>query len=280
MLQTPTSLPPSRPIDILNSLLSKPTLPNAPTHQLTTLINYDQLQPSSSPGATSNHMMFLKTIFSNHFNSILVSYLDGILIFSRTWDNHLQPNKQTLQLFRDQNIQIKEKISYLLQHSVQQLVQHSIQHSLQHSVQPSVQHSVQHSFLSDFKFCNHFSLHSSHFNSPIHQLSNRSSTFIFTNKYTSYFVQLQEKLFSSPIVHWANLSQPFKIATNASQNVMGSKIKQRGHKIVYHLEKKKLADKKMPTASQTKVVSSERYVNTFAYQVTSSQTNNFLCATH
>jgi len=217
MLQTPPSLPPSRPIDILIPLLHRPALPNAPTHQLTTLSNSDHLQPSSSPEATTKHMMLLKTIFSNHFCSILVSYLDDILIFIQPWDNHFQPDRQILQLFREQQIQIKEKNSYLLQHSVQ--------HSVQHSAPPSVQHSVPQSFLSAIKFSNQFILHLSHIARPIHHQYNSYSTFIQTNKDISYFVQLQETLCSSLVWYWTNLSPPLVTNSDTSHNVMDPKLK-------------------------------------------------------
>jgi hypothetical protein len=68
----------------------------------------------------------------------------------------------------------------------------------------------------------------------LHQLSNTSSTFIWTKEETTHFAQLKDALFSSPILHLLDLSQPFEIEYDASQYAIGSVLKQGGHPITYH----------------------------------------------
>jgi len=94
VLQTPTSIPPSRHIDHSIHLIPGPALPNAPTHRLapretevrekklTDLITFDHLHSSSAPYATTKTLMIINAIFRNHLGSILVSYLGDIIIFS------------------------------------------------------------------------------------------------------------------------------------------------------------------------------------------------------
>ena len=71
---------------------------------------------------------------------------------------------------------------------------------------------------------------------PLHQLSNTSSTFIWTKEETSHFAQLKDALYSSPVLHLPNLSQPFEIESDASQYAIGAILKQGGHPISYHYE--------------------------------------------
>jgi hypothetical protein len=60
---------------------------------------------------------------------------------------------------------------------------------------------------------------------PLHQLSNNSSTFISTKEETIHFSQLKYSLYSSPIFHLLDLSQPFDIEYDASQYAIGDVIK-------------------------------------------------------
>jgi len=115
ILTTTTPKPPSTKDKILNVHLNQcvflclvrlgSALPNAPTYrlapretevrenQLTDLINSDHLQPSYSPCAPTKFMRLINAIFRNHLGHIVGSYLDDILIFSRTWDTYLQHDR-------------------------------------------------------------------------------------------------------------------------------------------------------------------------------------------
>jgi len=116
VFHTPTDLPPSRHIDHSIHLLPGPALPNAPTHRLalsetevrenklSDLITFNHLQPSSAPWAPAKTMMLINSIFRNHLGIIVVSYLDDILIFSQTWDSHLQQDQQVLQILKEKKL--------------------------------------------------------------------------------------------------------------------------------------------------------------------------------
>ena len=75
-----------------------------------------------------------------------------------------------------------------------------------------------------------------HIDHPLHNISNSSSTFIWTNEATSHFSQLKEALCSSLVLHLSGLSQPFEIESDASQYAIGGVLKQGGHPIAYHSE--------------------------------------------
>ena len=89
-------------------------------------------------------------------------------------------------------------------------------------------------FLGGINFYYKFILHFSQIARHLHQLSNSSSTFIWTNEATSHFSQLKEALCSSLVLHLSYLSQAFDIESDASQYSIGVMLKQGGHPISYH----------------------------------------------
>jgi hypothetical protein len=48
------------------------------------------------------------------------------------------------------------------------------------------------------------------------------------------FQCLREALYSTPVLHFPDLQQPFEIETDASQHVIGAVLKHGGHPIAYH----------------------------------------------
>ena len=81
------------------------------------------------------------------------------------------------------------------------------------------------SFLGGINFYFKFILPFSQITRPLHQLSNSSSTFIWTNEATSHFSQLKEALCSSLVLHLLGLSKPFEIESDASQYAIGFVLK-------------------------------------------------------
>jgi hypothetical protein len=67
-------------------------------------------------------MRFIIDIFIAHLGRFVVIYLDDILIFSQTWDTHMQHVRQVLQILQEHKLQVKEKKSYFDQTSIPYLV--------------------------------------------------------------------------------------------------------------------------------------------------------------
>ena len=68
--------------------------------------------------APTTFMRLINDIFRGNLGHIFSIYLDEILIFSKTWDSHMQHVCQVLQILREHKLQVKEKKSYFGQHSV------------------------------------------------------------------------------------------------------------------------------------------------------------------
>jgi len=81
------------------------------------------------------------------------------------------------------------------------------------------------SFLGGIHFYRKIILHFSQISRPLHQLSNSSVAFNWTNEATSHFSQLKKALCSSPVLRLPDLSQPFEIESDASRYAIGVVLK-------------------------------------------------------
>ena len=57
-------------------------------------------------------MGLINDIFRAHLGRFVVIYLDDILIFSQTWETHMQHARQVLQIIQEHKLQVNEKKSY------------------------------------------------------------------------------------------------------------------------------------------------------------------------
>lgn len=60
-------------------------------------------------------------IFRPHLGMFVVIYMDDILVFSKSWAEHLQHVRSVLEILRAHQLQVKENKSYFGQTSVQYL---------------------------------------------------------------------------------------------------------------------------------------------------------------
>ena len=77
-----------------------------------------KVMPFGLTNAPVTFMRVINDIFSPHLGRILVIYLDEILIFNKTWAEHLQHVHQVFELLREHKLQVKERKSYFGQSSV------------------------------------------------------------------------------------------------------------------------------------------------------------------
>jgi hypothetical protein len=77
-----------------------------------------KVMPFGLTNAPTTFMRLINDIFRSHLGRFVVIYLDDILIFSRTWDTHMQHVQQVLQILHEHKLQVKEKKSYFGQTSI------------------------------------------------------------------------------------------------------------------------------------------------------------------
>jgi hypothetical protein len=79
------------------------------------------VMPFGLTNAPTTFMRLINDVFHPLLGKIVVIYLDDILIFSRSWEEHMQHVCQVLELLRTHKLQVKEKKSFFGQKFVQYL---------------------------------------------------------------------------------------------------------------------------------------------------------------
>ena len=134
----------------------------------------------------------------------------------------MQHVQTIFQILRDHQLQVKENKSYFGQSSVPYLGflvnSEGIQpdpariQALQNWPLPSSASELK-SFMGGINFYRKFIMHFSEIAHSLHQLSNTSATFLCTIETISNFNKLKKSLFSAPVLHLRDLSQPFEITS-------------------------------------------------------------------
>jgi hypothetical protein len=83
---------------------------------------YDWLvMPFGLANAPTTFMRLINDIFWPHLGKFSIIYLNYILVFNWSWEEHLQHVCTVLELLRQHQLQVKENKSYFAQKSVQYL---------------------------------------------------------------------------------------------------------------------------------------------------------------
>ncbi|XP_059066066.1 uncharacterized mitochondrial protein AtMg00860-like [Cryptomeria japonica] len=178
-------------------------------------------------------------------DSFVVVYLDDILIFSKTWDEHLQHVEQVISMLQQHKPYAnREKCSFGLKR-IQYLgyiVDNRGVHVDPAKIQlirdwPSPTNITDlRTFLGLANFYHKFVLGFSHLTWPMNQVLRGGSKakFVWTKAQERAFEGLKSRLCSAPVLALLDLQQPFEIETNASDYAIGAVLMQHGHLVAYH----------------------------------------------
>jgi len=182
------------------------------------------VMPFGLSNAPATFMRLINDIFRMHLGKIVIIYLDDILIFSKTWDEHVQHIRIVFEILREYHLQVKEKKSFFGQTKFQYLgfildltgvwPDPSCIHAFAQWPSPKTSGELK-SFLGGINFYRKFVSHFSQIARPLHQLSH-SPMFTWTIEAEHQFQQLKGALCSAPVLRLLDLSQPFEVETNAS----------------------------------------------------------------
>jgi hypothetical protein len=180
-------------------------------------------------------------------NSFVVVYLDDILIFSQTWEEHLHHIRQVLQTLRQHKLCANlEKFTFGI--TQVQYLGYIIDERGVH-VDPAKIQVIRdwpapttltelRSFLGLANFYCRFVLGFSHITWPLSQVTKGGAKekFFWSESQQKAFGELKHRLCSAPVLTLPDLQQPFEIETDASDYAIGAVLTQHGHPVAYHSE--------------------------------------------
>eukprot|EP00253_Pinus_taeda_P023080 PITA_23080 len=180
--------------------------------------------PFGLTNALATFMRLMDDILRPFTNSFVVVYLDDILIFSHSWEEHL--------------------------HHIQQGVHVDLAkiQVIQDWPSPTTMTELR-SFLGLTNFYRRFVLGFSHITWPLSQVTNGGAKlkFFWSESQQKAFTELKYHVCTALVLVLPDLQQPFEVETNASDYAIGVVVTEHRHPVAYHSETLSDTVQKYPT---------------------------------
>jgi hypothetical protein len=195
--------------------------------------------------APATFMRVMNDVLRPFLDDCVIIYLDDILIFSKSREDHITHVKQVLDVLRKEQLFLKlskcefGKTSLIyLGHIVgggKLKIDPSKVKVILEWPKPSNVTKVR-SFLGAAQYWRKFIANFSSIAAPLHTVTSVKQVFQWGDKQQKAFDTLKEKISSTPVLALPNLRQPFEIQTDASNYAMGAVLLQYGKPICFHSE--------------------------------------------
>ena len=161
---------------------------------------------------------------------ICLVYIDDLIIFSRTFDDHLLHLEKVFKRLKEANVRLKPSKCYFVQSKVDYLGHVVSAEGL--SPNPNKIKAVQEfpvpinstgvkAFLGLCNYYRRFVKGFAQIASPLNRLTSKHATFEWTDQCQEAFEALKRALVSAPILAYPDFTQPFHLFVDASQTGIG-----------------------------------------------------------
>ena len=193
------------------------------------------VMPFGLTGATGSFQRLMDCVLSGLLWKSCLVYLDDVIVFSKTFEQHQEHLEQVFQALADANLKIKPSKCRFFQEQVVYLG-HTLTRSgittedakvakIQQWPTPRNLHDVR-SFLGLANYYRTFVPGFSDLAEPLTTLTEKNTSFVWSDRCEDAFVSLKEKLSSPPILAYPDFSREFILDTDASNIGMGAVLSQ------------------------------------------------------
>ncbi len=190
-------------------------------------------------------------------------YLDDIIVYSKTFEQHLQHLREVFQRLREAGLKLKPSKCSLVRQKVAYLGHVVTPNGLETDPEktravsnfpiPSSVTEVR-SFLGLASYYRRFVKNFAHIASPLHRASEKGAQFKWTPDCQAAFDQLKHRLTSPPILAFPSFDRCFRVDTDASDNGTGAVLSQlhdgQERVIAYASRVLTKSEKKWPTSEK------------------------------
>ena len=213
--------------------------------------HYEYLvMPFGLTNAPATFMHLMNTILRPHLDHFVIVFIDDILIYSRTLEDHRRHLTEVLQILRQHKLYAKESKCEIVQHSVE-FLGHRIDENGLHMMTEKLDairdwpqltkvEDIR-SFLGLCGFYRRFIKDFSKITAPLTQLLHKDAPFIWDEPQQEAFQQLKDAMMTKPVLVLPDPSKPFVCTTDASGYAIGATLSQdqgSGLKPIAYLSKK------------------------------------------
>lgn len=192
----------------------------------------------------------LHATFQHEMNSVLASilrkfvviFIDDVLIYSKTWAEHVDHIRQVLALLQQHQFKVKlSKCSFAknelayLGHVINAngVATDPKKVDIVHNWPTPTSAKEIRSFLGLAGYYRKFVQNFGSICKPLTNLLKKGSMFLWTSEHESSFQALKTALVTAPVLALPNMQKPFLIETHASDKGIGVVLQQEGHPVAY-----------------------------------------------
>ena len=184
-------------------------------------------------------------MFHSYIDKFVIVYLDDILIFNSSWEEHIKHVNQVLEILEREKLYLKMSKCEFGKTSLVYLgyiiggVQLKIDPTKVEVIVkwPRPQNVIEvRSFLGAIQYWRKFIANFSFIASSLHALTSTKVLFQWRGKQQKTFDTLKHKIVTAPVLALPDIQQPFEIERDASGYAMGAVLMQRRKIICFHSE--------------------------------------------
>ena len=206
------------------------------------------VMPFGLRNAPATFQSFINSILRPYLEKFVILYLDDILIFSDSLENHINHVRTILKTLLDNNLYAKLKKCEFHQPKVE-FLGHVLSgqgistdpkkiKSVEEWPTPTCVKDVQR-FIGLCNFYRRFVENFATIAKPLHNLTKKNSKFIWDEKCNDSFLKLKKSLTSSPTLLYPDPTKPFIVECDASSYAIGAILSQRDdenrlHPVAYY----------------------------------------------
>jgi RNase H-like domain found in reverse transcriptase/Reverse transcriptase (RNA-dependent DNA polymerase)/Integrase zinc binding domain/Chromo (CHRromatin Organisation MOdifier) domain/gag-polyprotein putative aspartyl protease len=207
-----------------------------------------QVMPFGLTNAPATMQRLVNDTLHEYLDIFVVAYLDDILVFSRTEDEHIEHIRKVLQKLRQKDLRLKPEkcewhkaelmfLGFIIGRNGIKMDPKKIEAVISWPTPKTVK-EIQ-SFLGFANFYRRFIAGYSKVASPMSDLTKKDTPFEWGNKQEEAFQELKSRFTTEPILDTADPSRPKVVETDASDRAIGACLNQLGddgklHPIAYH----------------------------------------------
>jgi transposase InsO family protein len=201
------------------------------------------VMPMGMTNAPATFMTLMNQVLRKFINKCVVVFLDDVLIFSRSPEEHLEHVRAVLGTLRQHNLYAKVSKCEFARSKVE-FLGHVVSAKGLETAEDKVAKiknwptpknvSEVRSFLGLTSYYRRFVRNYAKIAAPLQELTRKDIPFVWTEKRQAAFEQLKEKMCTAPVLRIPDVTKPFRVVTDASDYAIGAVLEQQDENGKWH----------------------------------------------